>query len=274
MIGRGPLVTVIIPTKNSATTIEACIRSVESSTYKSVEVLVIDAESLDTTPRVAAMAGARVISSACTRTEARNKGLAMARGEYVLHLDSDMEIDERTIEECVIKGSDFDALIVPERSAGTGFWSHCRELEKESYVGVVGIEAPRFFRKTALGELGGHDETMTMGEDWDLSLRAQDKGLRIGRTKSMITHHEGELSLRSAVRKKYEYGLTALRYRTAHPREFARQTSLRGRLRLLGPRLRPLVRQPSLLVGLAVLKGFEYSAFRIAFLKSISANQS
>jgi glycosyltransferase involved in cell wall biosynthesis len=48
-----PLVSVIIPTKNSAKTIEKCLKSVKDQTYKNIEIIVVDNFSTDGTYEIA-----------------------------------------------------------------------------------------------------------------------------------------------------------------------------------------------------------------------------
>lgn len=85
--------TVIIPTYNRETVLEKSIRSVLNQTCGELEVIVVDDGSMDRTKEVVeSVKDARVFytyqknSGACT---ARNRGAAMARGEYIAFHDSD-----------------------------------------------------------------------------------------------------------------------------------------------------------------------------------------
>lgn len=50
---RGTLVSVVIPTKNSGETIEACLKSVKEQTYPNIEIVVVDNYSKDKTCEIA-----------------------------------------------------------------------------------------------------------------------------------------------------------------------------------------------------------------------------
>jgi glycosyltransferase involved in cell wall biosynthesis len=52
-VGDKPLVSVIIPTKNSESTIDYCLRSIRGQTYTNIEVIVVDNYSRDKTEEVA-----------------------------------------------------------------------------------------------------------------------------------------------------------------------------------------------------------------------------
>ncbi len=91
-----PLVSIIMPAYNCAAYIEEAVRSVMAQTCESFELLVIDDGSKDDTFAIArrlAAEDARVTAlknpenMGVART--RNRGLDMARGEYVAFLDSD-----------------------------------------------------------------------------------------------------------------------------------------------------------------------------------------
>ncbi|WP_133273801.1 glycosyltransferase family 2 protein [Hymenobacter radiodurans] len=90
---NNPFFSVIIPTYNRADFITTTIESVQKQEFAAWEVLVIDDGSTDdTSQRVAALSDTRIQylpKLNAERGAARNYGLARAKGEYVLFLDSD-----------------------------------------------------------------------------------------------------------------------------------------------------------------------------------------
>lgn len=48
-----PLVSVIIPTYNSARTLETTLKSIKKQTYQNIEIIVVDNNSKDTTKKIA-----------------------------------------------------------------------------------------------------------------------------------------------------------------------------------------------------------------------------
>ena len=93
-MGTHPLVSVIIPNYNYATSLPACIEAAQAQTYPAVEVIVVDDCSTDDSLALARASGARVL-----RTEsnggvsvARNLGADHARGEILFFVDSDVAL--------------------------------------------------------------------------------------------------------------------------------------------------------------------------------------
>jgi arabinofuranan 3-O-arabinosyltransferase len=149
------------------------------------------------------------------------------------------------------------ALVLPERSIGTGFWAECKILEKQLYLGDATVEAARAFRRATFDAVRGFDERIHGGgEDWDLPDRIRAQGGKIGRTKAGVTHDEGHVSLVHDLRKKMYYGRTFGRYAAKHPR---RTLGLLVRPSAVG-RLPRLFVRPSRAIGLVALKTLELFA--------------
>ncbi|MCM2675917.1 glycosyltransferase family 2 protein [Alkalicoccobacillus plakortidis] len=89
----GPLVSVIIPTYNRATSIIKTIRSVFAQTYKNYEIIVIDDFSDDNTQELLDEYKPRIsyYKHEINRgaNAARNNGILKSKGEYIAFLDSD-----------------------------------------------------------------------------------------------------------------------------------------------------------------------------------------
>lgn len=90
-----PLISVIIPVYNVEKYLPACLDSVLSQTYKNLEILLIDDGSTDKSSRICKLYASRDARIRLVREKnaglsgARNKGIGLAKGEYLTFLDSD-----------------------------------------------------------------------------------------------------------------------------------------------------------------------------------------
>lgn len=219
MTRADPLVSVIVPTKNNAVTLEACLKSIKEQTYYPIELIVVDNHSSDATREIARRFTDKVFVKGPERSAQRNYGAACASGHYLLMVDSDMELDRNVVKACcdeVLGDPAVKGVVIPEESFGVGFWSQCKQLERSFYIGVPWIEAARFFDKLAYETIGGYNETLVSGEDWDLSKRIEEIG-NIARIDEVIHHNEGRASLWKMLKKKYYYAHHAKAYLARNP---------------------------------------------------------
>lgn len=111
-------VSVIVPTFNAAASLRTCIESILAQTYAPLEVLVVNDGSDDETEEIAAALVAedlrvRVFNQMNSGVSvARNNGLATARGEFVLFVDSDDWLEPSCLAELVHVASKNDADMV------------------------------------------------------------------------------------------------------------------------------------------------------------------
>jgi len=87
-----PLISVIIPTYNSAEYIEEALGSVFEQTFQDFEIIVVDDGSTDNTAEVLKKYGDRIryiYQENNGPASARNRGIRAARGEYIAFLDAD-----------------------------------------------------------------------------------------------------------------------------------------------------------------------------------------
>jgi uncharacterized protein len=109
-----PAISVIIPARNEAGSIQAAIRSAE---VRGAEVLVVDGGSTDGTPEQAAEAGATVLHSPPGRAPQQNAGAAATRGDVLLFLHAD------TILPADWEADVFEALLDPQTVGGGFEWA-------------------------------------------------------------------------------------------------------------------------------------------------------
>lgn len=115
-----PLVSVVIPAFNRESTLDACIRSVISQTYKNLEVIVINDNSSDDTKSVIekyAAQDSRVFlinkKDSGKLMQVRKMGIEAAHGKYIQYLDSDDTLcEEKVIEYLVNKAETTHADMV------------------------------------------------------------------------------------------------------------------------------------------------------------------
>lgn len=93
---RPPLVSIVVPTWNSATCLPALLESIEAQIYPALEVIVVDnASSDDTVPLVYQSMPSALVLRRLANTGyagAANAGIAYARGKYVLVTNDDVRL--------------------------------------------------------------------------------------------------------------------------------------------------------------------------------------
>jgi glycosyltransferase involved in cell wall biosynthesis len=267
-----PIVSVIVPTKNSANTLGECLESIKNQTYEPIELLVVDNFSNDTTAEIAKKYTSRFFSKGPERSPQRNYGVHKAKGKYVAIIDSDMNLSPDVVKQCVnLMEADtgLAGVVIPEESFGLGFWAQCKKLERSFYVGVPYMEAARFFRREDYIKLGGYDETMVSGEDWDLSQRIETLG-SLGRIDGLIYHNEGRISLRKTVQKKFYYASMFTKYHSRNEQtpKVAQQTNVLGRYLLFLSHPIKLFRNPLLGLGMLFMKTCEFGFGAAGYLRA------
>jgi len=255
-------VSVVVPMRNSARHIVACLESIRAQTHEPVELVGVDNHSTDGTAELAAPLVDRFLSIGPERSAQRNVGAGASSGDHLLFVDSDMVLDPNVVSECLeVAGAELDRptiVVIPEVSVGTGFWARCKALERSCYVCDDTIEAARFFPRALFFQLDGFDEGLPAGpEDWDLHERARRAGAHVARTSAFIRHDEGNLRLADTLAKKFHYGGSMGPYIRRHP-------SLARRQLLVRPAFvrhrRRLASEPGVAAGMLFMKSLEFLA--------------
>ncbi|HPO11360.1 MAG TPA: glycosyltransferase [bacterium] len=256
---RDFLISVIIPTRNSSRTIEKCLQSIKDQSYENIELIVVDNNSTDNTKDIANRFTDKVFNFGPERSYQRNFGVDKASGEYVLVHDSDIYFNRDSIKECVeiFEKENCDAIILPEKSIGVGFWAKVKSFERSFYVGNDYIEAARFFKKDVYKKIGGYDEEMYAGEDWDLTIRLRESGYKISRAKIFVEHDEGVVNLFGSAKKKKYYAENLFNvYAKKHPDYFKIQMNFFSRFPIK-KLLLEFLKHPILTFCMFLMKGME-----------------
>lgn len=111
-----PLVSIVIPTRNSSNTIEECLSAIQQQSSQNIEVIIVDSNSKDDTTKIAASKGCKVIFTDWKLLGARYLGCKAASGEFVLMLDSDQVLLKEAVEKSLPLFKDYDMLCLGEMS--------------------------------------------------------------------------------------------------------------------------------------------------------------
>jgi len=194
-----PLISVIIPAYQCAPYLACSISSVLGQTYpqEKIETIVINDGSTDDTDNAIQpyLSKVRYLKQPNRGVSAaRNVGIASARGEYLAFLDADdywypdrLELLIRTVQRDSLITSDF-VIDINGRLRPTGYYAEhglFPNFEKpadEQYLLALenNFIAWPIVPKRVIDRVGGFDEDLVYGEDWDLWLRCLASGYRVG----------------------------------------------------------------------------------------------
>lgn len=203
-----PLVSVIVPTRNSASFLKECLHSIREQTYQNIEIIVVDNYSTDETLRIASSLADNVLTAGPERSAQMNAGAVAAQGQYLYRVDSDFVVEPEVVAECVeLCERGADAVAVHNDSdERVGFWAAVRAFEREMYRGDDLVVGARFFRASAYRAVGGFDEELIAGEDYDIHNRLVAAGYRVARANAGEIHLGEPRSLREIIVKSWIYG--------------------------------------------------------------------
>jgi len=188
-----PRFSIIIPTLNEEKFLPNLLSSLTAQTEKPFEVIVVDGNSKDKTVRVAEgykrKLPLRVV--ACERASLpmqRNKGAASARGEWFVFVDADSVLLPYFFERVEYfiqreKSSFFTTWFRPDSEEQsdalfTLFANLC--VEGASFIKRPFAPGPMtIIRREAFDRVGGYDEGVAWGEDYDLTQRLVAHGVKL-----------------------------------------------------------------------------------------------
>ena len=173
------LVSIVIPTRNSAKILENCLKSIKKQAYPNVEIIIADGKSSDNVREIAKKYDCRfflynpkIREIFFDAPHKINYGASKAKGYFMYWLDADMELTKNLIRDAVSaceKGA--GAVIIPEDSFGVGIWAAAKQLERRCYWGDDTVESPRFFKKKVWNDVGGLEnikEELKEAVEWPL----------------------------------------------------------------------------------------------------------
>lgn len=268
-----PLVSVIVPTLNSARDLRVCLQSVKDQTYPSLELIVVDNHSVDATLAIAREFTQHVYTQGPERSAQVNYGVTKAKGIYVYKVDSDFILEPIVVEECVTQAErGADAVVVHNTPDVRVSWiARIRKFEVDMYKYDITHSSARFVRKSVYEAVGGFNSAITAGEDYDFQNKLNLAGYKTAFIDAEALHLGEPTKLWPHLRKMYAYGKDSHNYlrnnrnTVSSQIPFARRTYLKH--------WRSFLRQPLLalaFIGYSVLK---YGAGGLGFVAGFVGRQ-
>jgi glycosyltransferase involved in cell wall biosynthesis len=224
-----PIVSIVIPSFNCASYIENAIASCLNQTYHDREIIVVDDGSSDNTYGVVKPYESQgfvryLYQSNKGLPGARNTGIREAKGDFIVVLDADDELDRRMISRCLeraeAENTDWciiNLLRIESTEGGTREEVYESSLPSEKVEMAILAEdfirrAP-FFRKKSLFDIGLYDEEMRIREDWDINIRMILAGKPFSYIPEPLYIYKirSNSLIKSKYRKKYDFTLKLLR---------------------------------------------------------------
>lgn len=217
------MISVLLPCRDAAPYLEACIDSLSSQTLTDFEVLAIDDASTD---------GTRAMLDRWARADGRvhvhagghglvpslREALSLARGRFIARMDADDEALPTRFEAQFAWLADHPeasacgtgVALFPESELGSGYrryerWinglSSIADVERDLLVECPVAHPTLMARASAMQAVGGYRD-MGWPEDYDLVLRLHAAGMHIGNVPELLLRWRvtpGRFSLRSTV---------------------------------------------------------------------------
>lgn len=213
--GPGDLVSVVVPTRNSAIHLESCLRSLREQTYDRLEIIVVDNFSNDETLAIARQWADVIETAGDERAAQTNRGVTVASGLYVFRVDSDFVLEPSVVRECLEKiRHGAEAVVVHNTpDASVGRLARIRKFEIDMYKYDLKHSAARFLSRALFLSIGGYNQDLIAGEDYDFQNRLNRRGVRTEFVEAEAVHLGEPRNLREAVAKFYLYGGQLVRFR-------------------------------------------------------------
>ncbi len=204
MLAYSPKISVIIPCYKYAHYLKECIDSVKAQTYPVHEIIVVNDGSPDNTSEIARELGVILVEKENGGlSSARNAGIKVATGEYIMALDADDKLvpgaiaehvslitDDLTIAQCALmEFGDRHVIAIPTKNVG---------LQRLMLGNTIFCNA--MFSKRVWEAVGGYDESEILRfgwEDYEFWIRCLEYGCHVETSDFIALRyrcHEGQMT--------------------------------------------------------------------------------
>lgn len=224
-------ITIIVPVYNTEKYLERCIMSIITQNLKEIEIIIVNDGSLDNSYKIIDEFTKKddrikVINQKNKGlSSARNRGIRIAQGEYILHIDSDDWIEQNYLKDTYEKAKkeDLDIVItdffLDFDNGKTEYKKDLNLLEKnyisgkeESIKIMEGESYPAVWNKLLKSELYKennilHPEEIGLGEDLSTTPRLAFFAKKVGKINKAYVHYiqnPNSITNKNQIKKVYE----------------------------------------------------------------------
>lgn len=230
------MISIIIPSYNSAKTIAETIKSLLNQNYREkYEIIIVDS-SKDETPDIVSKFPVRLIKQkSIGPAAARNLGVKNAKGEIIVFIDADCIAPKNWLKNLLKPFSDKSIVAVAgtyrtknkdsiiARFTGYEIEQRHEKMSKFDNINFVGTYNCAYRKKIFL-KFGGFDEKFVQAEDPELSFRISEKDYIIKFQPSVYVYHYHPDSLIKYLKQKFWRAFWKVSLYTKHKKKFLYDT--------------------------------------------------
>lgn len=218
---RSGRLTVVIPARDAAATIGHQLAAIEaqSAAAPGLQVIVVDDGSVDATREVVETFDGVTVLVGPKRgpSAARNVGARVASTRLLCFVDADDVVGDgwanamvTSLQQHEVVTGPLDLASLNEPAwAGTRGTGWGRELDRFEGAFPYASSCNLGIRRSVFDAIGGFDETLTVGEDLELSLRLSLAGHHIHFDDRAVVHYRTRTSMLAIARQAFRYGRAA-----------------------------------------------------------------
>jgi cellulose synthase/poly-beta-1,6-N-acetylglucosamine synthase-like glycosyltransferase len=222
-----PKVSVIVTCRNNAQTIGECLQALNSQDYPkdAVEIIVVDACSIDGTVEIAKKYASKVFSEPLNAAAAYNYAMKIASHDILGFVDADAKVEAEWLRKLVPHLED------PKVAGASGTietwnadnpWARSIGYEIKNRYSRIGKFTGRIatmnllLKKSVLEEAGGWDEGFPSQYDTDFGFRMSRLGYKIAYEPDAKCYHFNRQTVRTYWRQQRQYGKNTTRLYFKH----------------------------------------------------------
>ncbi len=213
---QAPLLTVIVPARDAAATLDQCLSSIVAQATPDIEIIVVDDGSTDATAEIASRFPVRLIRTGEHRgvAAARNRAAEVARGSLLFFTDADVTLREGVLAKgrAAMAAPGVEALIgsYDDEPAHRSTVSMFKNLSHHYFHQRTGPYVTTFWggcgfiRRESLLAVGGFNDQRQGITDVELGYRLAARGIRVRLAPDIQVKHHKRWTLPGLLRTEFK----------------------------------------------------------------------